>query len=110
MSTKPEFENAEEREISRGGKATAMWTMGLAIVVENAAPRARSSPTSCASSISKRSARQPLIDPSLAVARSRAKSGIQAPEVRVEVYLGGGLPRLNIVGLPEAAVREGPRD
>ena len=43
---------------------------------------------------------------SLAVARSRAKSGIHAPEVRVEVYLGGGLPRLNIVGLPEAAVRE----
>jgi magnesium chelatase family protein len=43
---------------------------------------------------------------SLAVARSRGKSGIHAPEVRVEVYLGGGLPRLNIVGLPEAAVRE----
>jgi magnesium chelatase family protein len=43
---------------------------------------------------------------SLAVARSRARSGIHAPEVRVEVYLGGGLPRLNIVGLPEAAVRE----
>jgi magnesium chelatase family protein len=42
----------------------------------------------------------------LAVARSRARSGIHAPEVRVEVFLGGGLPRLNIVGLPEAAVRE----
>src|SRR5687767_2492805 len=42
----------------------------------------------------------------LALARSRARSGVQAPEVRVEVYLGGGLPRLNIVGLAEAAVRE----
>jgi magnesium chelatase family protein len=42
----------------------------------------------------------------LAVARSRARSGIHAPEVRVEVFLGGGLPKLNIVGLPEAAVRE----
>ena len=42
----------------------------------------------------------------LALARSRARSGVQAPEVRVEVYLGGGLPRLNIVGLADAAVRE----
>src|SRR6187549_3562628 len=44
--------------------------------------------------------------PALALARSRARSGVHAPEVRVEVYLGGGLPRLDIVGLPEAAVRE----
>src|SRR5690606_15820702 len=29
-----------------------------------------------------------------------------APEVRIEVYLAGGLPRMNMVGLPEAAVRE----
>ncbi len=37
---------------------------------------------------------------------SRAQLGMQAPEIRVEVHLMGGLPRLNIVGLPEAAVRE----
>jgi len=43
---------------------------------------------------------------SLALAHSRARTGVQAPEVRVEVYLAPGLPMLNIVGLPEAAVRE----
>jgi magnesium chelatase family protein len=42
----------------------------------------------------------------LAVVHSRARSGIRAPEVRVEVHLGGGLPSMGIVGLPEAAVRE----
>ena len=42
----------------------------------------------------------------LAIVHSRARSGIRAPEVRVEVHLGGGLPSMNIVGLPEAAVRE----
>jgi magnesium chelatase family protein len=42
----------------------------------------------------------------LALAYSRARIGVRAPEVRVEVHLSGGLPRLNIVGLPEAAVRE----
>jgi magnesium chelatase family protein len=42
----------------------------------------------------------------LALAYSRARTGVRAPEVRVEVHLSGGLPRLNIVGLPEAAVRE----
>lgn len=42
----------------------------------------------------------------LALVHSRARSGIRAPEVRVEVHLGGGLPAMNIVGLPEAAVRE----
>lgn len=42
----------------------------------------------------------------LALVHSRARSGIRAPEVRVEVHLGGGLPSMNIVGLPEAAVRE----
>ena len=31
---------------------------------------------------------------------------MHAPPVRVEVYLAAGLPALNIVGLPEAAVRE----
>src|SRR5690606_41229354 len=32
--------------------------------------------------------------------------GVRAPEVRVEVHLGGGLPSMSIVGLPQAAVRE----
>jgi len=43
---------------------------------------------------------------SLALAYSRARTGVHAPEVRVEVYLAPGLPALNVVGLPEAAVRE----
>ncbi len=43
---------------------------------------------------------------SLAIVYSRAQVGIQAPEVRVEVHLAGGLPRMSIVGLPEAAVKE----
>jgi magnesium chelatase family protein len=42
----------------------------------------------------------------LALAHSRARTGVHAPAVRVEVYLAPGLPALNIVGLPEAAVRE----
>ncbi|MDQ3205828.1 MAG: YifB family Mg chelatase-like AAA ATPase [Pseudomonadota bacterium] len=42
----------------------------------------------------------------LALVHSRARSGVRAPAVRVEVYLAGGLPRMSIVGLPEAAVRE----
>jgi magnesium chelatase family protein len=41
----------------------------------------------------------------LAIVHSRARTGIRAPDVRVEVHLGGGLPAMNIVGLPEAAVR-----
>lgn len=43
---------------------------------------------------------------SLAIAYSRAKQGIQAPLVTVEVHLSNGLPGLAIVGLPEAAVKE----
>ena len=43
---------------------------------------------------------------SLAVTLSRAPVGIEAPQVVVEVNLAGGLPSTNIVGLPEAAVRE----
>ncbi len=43
---------------------------------------------------------------SLAVVRSRALLGLHAPEVRVEVHLGNGLPAFHIVGLPQAAVRE----
>lgn len=42
----------------------------------------------------------------LAVAYSRGRSGINAPLVTVEVDVGRGLPALNIVGLPEAAVKE----
>ena len=37
---------------------------------------------------------------------SRAPLGLAAPEVRVEVHLGPGLPAFALVGLPEAVVRE----
>jgi magnesium chelatase family protein len=37
---------------------------------------------------------------------SRAPLGLAAPEVRVEVHLGPGLPAFAMVGLPEAVVRE----
>jgi magnesium chelatase family protein len=43
---------------------------------------------------------------SLAVVYSRAMLGIQAPLVTVEAHLSNGMPGFNIVGLPEAAVRE----
>ncbi len=33
MATEPQFKDAEEREISRGGKATAIWTLGIALFV-----------------------------------------------------------------------------
>ena len=42
----------------------------------------------------------------LAIVASRALAGIAAPEVAVEVHLGPGLPAFNIVGLPDAEVRE----
>ena len=42
----------------------------------------------------------------LAVVQTRARTGLEAPPVSVEVHLSAGLPALNIVGLPEAAVRE----
>ena len=42
----------------------------------------------------------------LAQVYTRANQGIRAPAVSVEVHLSHGLPCLNIVGLPEAAVRE----
>jgi len=42
----------------------------------------------------------------LARVRSRGCVGISAPGVSVEVHLGGGLPSLGMVGLPETAVRE----
>lgn len=43
---------------------------------------------------------------SLALVHSRARVGITAPAVRIEVMLSGGLPHTTMVGLPEAAVRE----
>src|SRR5690606_39221346 len=42
----------------------------------------------------------------LATVHTRAKAGIRAPAVRVEVHLSNGLPALHIVGLPETAVKE----
>ena len=43
---------------------------------------------------------------SLAVLRSRALTGLEAPEVTVEVHLGNGLPCFTIVGLPDTEVKE----
>ncbi|MDX9698160.1 MAG: magnesium chelatase domain-containing protein [Rhodocyclaceae bacterium] len=43
---------------------------------------------------------------SLAIVHSRAKLGIQAPPVTVEVHLANGMPSLTLVGMPETAVRE----
>lgn len=43
---------------------------------------------------------------SLAVINTRAKLGLKAPPVSVEVHLSNGLPAFNIVGLPETAVKE----
>lgn len=43
---------------------------------------------------------------SLAVLKSRALSGMAAPEVTVEVHLANGLPGFAIVGLPETEVKE----
>jgi magnesium chelatase family protein len=43
---------------------------------------------------------------SLAVIYSRGRNGINAPLVTVEVHIANGLPALNIVGLPETAVKE----
>ncbi len=42
----------------------------------------------------------------LALVHSRAGLGVAAPAVTVEVHLGGGLPRMSLVGLPETALRE----
>jgi len=42
----------------------------------------------------------------LAVVRSRALSGMFAPEVAVEVHLANGLPAFTLVGLAEAEVKE----
>src|SRR4029453_361624 len=45
---------------------------------------------------------------SLAVVYSRALAGLDAPLVRVEVHVGGGLPCTHIVGLPQKEVSEAP--
>jgi magnesium chelatase family protein len=42
----------------------------------------------------------------LAKVYTRAQLGVSAPLVEVEVHLSGGLPAFQLVGLPEAAVRE----
>jgi len=42
----------------------------------------------------------------IATVLSRAQRGIDAPQVRVEVDIGPGLPTFSIVGLPEAVVKE----
>jgi magnesium chelatase family protein len=43
---------------------------------------------------------------SIAILASRAQLGVDAPPVSIEVFLSGGLPRFNVVGMPETAVRE----
>ena len=43
---------------------------------------------------------------SLAIVRSRALAGMDAPEVVVEAHLANGLPSFTLVGLPEAEVKE----
>lgn len=43
---------------------------------------------------------------SLAVLTSRALCGLEAVAVRVEAHVGAGLPAFNVVGLPDAGVRE----
>ena len=42
----------------------------------------------------------------LAVLKSRALAGMDAPEVTVEVHLAAGLPAFNLVGLPDTEVKE----
>ena len=43
---------------------------------------------------------------SLAIIHSRARVGMDAPAVTVEVHLSNGLPGFSIVGLPDASVKE----
>jgi len=43
---------------------------------------------------------------SLAVLKSRALAGMDAPEVTVEVHLASGLPAFTLVGLPDTEVKE----
>lgn len=41
-----------------------------------------------------------------AIVYSRARSGIHAPLIQIEVHLSKGLPGFSIVGLPETAIKE----
>ena len=43
---------------------------------------------------------------SVAILHSRSLAGVSAPRVAVEVHIAGGLPGVNIVGLPDTEVRE----
>src|SRR3984957_13822026 len=53
------------------------------------------------------SARDPVTNhKDVSTVLSRAPLGLAAPQVRVEVHLGSGLPAFAMVGLPEAVVRE----
>lgn len=42
----------------------------------------------------------------LAVVHSRARLGVEAPPITIEVHLSSGLPSFSIVGMPETAIRE----
>ena len=42
----------------------------------------------------------------LAILKSRAQLGSDAPPVTIEVFLSGGLPAFSVVGMPATAVRE----
>ncbi|HDL3851867.1 TPA: hypothetical protein PW559_000412, partial [Mannheimia haemolytica] len=42
----------------------------------------------------------------LAIVYSRASIGVEAPLVTIEVHISNGQPKLTIVGLPEATVKE----
>ena len=42
----------------------------------------------------------------LSLVHSRGCAGVEAPLIRVEVHLSGGLPSMHLVGLPETAVKE----
>jgi magnesium chelatase family protein len=50
--------------------------------------------------------RQPEVTVSFATILSRSQQGLEAALVRVEVYVGPGLPAFSIVGLPETVVKE----
>ena len=81
--------------------------------------RARSSPRSrraspssrpASASAAERGSRHPQRDRTsswdVAVVYSRGLAGLDAPLVRVEAHVGGGLPQFHIVGLPETEVKE----
>ena len=43
---------------------------------------------------------------SLALVHTRARCGVRAPEVRVEVFMAGGLPQVTIAGLAGTVAKE----